>query len=227
MTNEILSELPVAQNLLFILFAFCFFAGIQLIGPYRRLLMEMLYHLFRRQEQQNVSSQPVNKEFFIKLILCLQTILLFSILIYCVFSHAWKLPFETTLHLIHTLGGTALIFLLFILYKFLSNYGVGFVFFQRENVQSWNDLFFSIVALSGIVLFVPALLIFYFPNTFYLCVSLSLLYFLFVEFLMSYKIYKIFFQQKSSLLYFILYLCTQELLPVFFAYKALVYFYRM
>ena len=227
MTDEILSEWPVAQNVLFVVFAFCFFAGMQFIGSYRRLFMSMLYHLFRRQEQQTVSSQTVNNEFLIKLTLCLQTILLFSILIYGVFSHVQNLPFETTIHLVRTLGGTALIFLLFILYKFLSNFGVGFVFFQQENLQSWNSLFFSIVSLSGIALFIPALLIFYFPDTFYVCVILCLLYFLFVEFLMFYKIFKIFFQQKISLLYFILYLCTQELLPMFFVYKALVYFYRM
>ena len=227
MTNEILSEWPVAQNVLFILFAFCFFIGILFIGPYRRLLMAMLYHLFRRQKQQTVSSQTVNNEFFIKLILCLQTILLFSILIYCIFSRIWNLPFESTIQFVRILGGTALIFLIFILYKFFTHLGVWLVFFQRESVQSWNTLFFSMLSLSGIVLFIPALLIFYFPNLYYFGVYSSLIYFLFVEILMFYKIFKIFFQQKISLLYFILYLCTQELLPVFFVYKALVYFYRM
>ena len=227
MTSEILSEWPIAQNILFILFAFCFFTSMVFIGNSRRLFISMLYCLFRKQKQQTVSSQAVNNEFLIKLVLCLQTILLLSILIYCIFSHIGNLPFETVIFLVHRLGGTALICLVFILYKFLTNFGVGLVFFQRESVQSWNNLFLSIVSLSGIVLFIPVVLIFYFPNTYYPCAYLSLLYFLFTWILMSYKIFKIFFQQKSALLYFILYLCTQELLPVFFTYKALVYFYRM
>ena len=227
MTEEILSEWPVAQNALFILFVVCFFASMQFMGRWRRLLVSMLHHLFRQQEEQSVFSQTVNNEFLIKLILCLQTILMTSIVIYCLFSHAWNLSFETTAHLVRTLGGTALITLLFVLYKFLTNFGVAFVFFQRDSVLLWNNLYFSIVSLSGIVLFIPALLIFYFPNMYYLCVYLSLFYFLFAEIIVFYKIYKIFFQQKSSLLYFILYLCTQELLPLFFAYQALAYFFRM
>ena len=227
MTEEILSEWPVAQNAIFILFAFCFFTNMQFIGSWRRLLMSMLHHLFRQQEQQSVFSQTVNNEFIIKSVLCLQTILMSSILIYCVFFHEWNLPFETTTQFARTLGGTVLIILLFIIYKFLTNFGVAFIFFQWESTLLWNKLYFSIVSLSGIALFIPALLIFFFPNTYYFCAYLSLFYFLFVEILMLYKIFKIFFQQKSPLLYFILYLCTQELLPLFFTYKALVYFYRM
>ena len=227
MTEEILSEWPKAQNAPFILFVFCFFLSMQFIGNWRKLLVSMLHHLFRKQEQQSVFSQTVNNEFFIKLILCLQTILMASILIYCVFAHIWNLPFETTIHLIRTLGGTALIIFVFVLYKFLAYSGVGLVFFPQDSVRLWNTLFFSVVSLSGIVLFIPALLIFYFPNLFYICVAFALLYSLFVQILIFYKIFLIFFQQKSSLLYFILYLCTQELLPLFFTYKALVYFYRM
>jgi hypothetical protein len=125
------------------------------------------------------------------------------------------------------LGVTASFILLFILYKFIVNFAVGHIFFQRESVQLWNNLFFSIVSLSGIVLFFPALLIFYFPSSFYISAYFFLFYSLFVNSLIFYKIYQIFFQQKHALLYFILYLCTQELLPLFFVYKALVYFYRM
>ena len=227
MTDEILSEWPVAQNTLFILFGVCFFISVLFVGNWRKLLISMLHHLFRKQEQQSVFSQTVNNEFLIKVVLCSQTILMASIFVYCVCSRVLALPFETTRQLLGTLGGTALIVLVFVLYKLLANYGVGFVFFPHDSVRVWNTLFFSIVSLSGIVLFVPALLIFYFPNTFYVSVSLFLFYFLFVGALMVYKIVKIFFQQKSSLLYFILYLCTQELLPVFFAYKALAHFYRM
>ena len=226
MTEEVLSEWPAVQNALFILFALCFFASMQFMGRWRRLLVSMLHHLFRQQERQSIFSQTINNEFLIKLILCVQTILMTSILTCCIFSHAWNLSFETNAHFVRTLGGLTLIILLYFLYKVLTNFGVAFIFFQRESVLLWNNLYFSIVSLSGIVLFIPALLIFYFPDMYYVCTYFSLFYFLFVELLAFYKIFKIFFLQKSSLLYFILYLCTQELLPLFFTYKALAYFYR-
>jgi hypothetical protein len=225
MKENILSEWPVAQNLLFVLFVLCFLACMQFVGNSSRLFTSMLHRLFRNQERQSFS-QTVNNEFLIKLTLCLQTILMASILIYCIFSHTMNLPFETTSQLVRTLGGTAGIILLFVLYKFLTNNGVGLVFFQWESMQLWNNLSFSIVSLSGMVLFFPALLIFYFPDTYYIYAILALLYFLFIEILTFYKIYKIFFHRKSSLLYFILYLCAQELLPLFCVYKTLAYFYK-
>ena len=227
MTEEILSEWAAAQNVLFILFVLCFFISMQCIGNYRQLLTAMLRRLFRQQERESIFSETVNNEFLIKLILCLQTILMSSILIYCIFSHTLNLPFETTALLVRALEVTAGIILLFVLYKFVINFGVGLVFSQRENIQLWNNLFFSMVSLSGIVLFFPAVLIFYFPKTYYICAYLFLFYFLFVKILTFYKLYTIFFQQKSTLLYFILYLCAQELLPLFFIYKTLAYFYRI
>ncbi|MDR2682543.1 MAG: DUF4271 domain-containing protein [Dysgonamonadaceae bacterium] len=123
--------------------------------------------------------------------------------------------------------GTALIVLVFMLYKFLTYLWVGYVFFSGENIRLWNSCYFSIISLSGVGLFVPALLIFYLPGAYSVCFYFCLLYFLFVKLLMFYKMFIIFFRYKSALLYFILYLCTQELLPLFFALKALVRFYGM
>jgi len=227
MTEELLSELPQAQNTFFILFLLCFIANMRVLGRSRRLLGSMLRELFRKQERQSIFFETVSNEVLIKLILCLQSILMISIIVHCTFSQAWNLPFETTSQLFYSIGGTGLIILIFILYKFLTNLGVGLVFFQKEDLQLWNNLFFSIISLSGMILFIPAVLIFYFQNIYYICLSVALLYFLFVEGLMFYAIFSIFFRQKSALLYFILYLCAQELLPLFFVYKALAFFYRM
>jgi len=227
MTEELLSELPKAQNALFILFLLCFIVNMLILGSNRKLLDSMFRCLFRKQERQSIFAETVKNEVFIKFILCLQTVLMISVLIYGSFSHIKGLSFETTSELARLLGGTALIVLIFSLYRFLTTLGMGFIFFQKEEIQSWNNIFFSILSLSGMVLFVFALLIFYFPNMYYVCFSFALLYFLFTKGLMFYMIFSIFFRRISALLYFILYLCTQELLPLFFVYKALVYFYRM
>ncbi|MDR0543645.1 MAG: DUF4271 domain-containing protein [Dysgonamonadaceae bacterium] len=227
MTEELLSEWPAAQNGLFFLFLLCFLISMLLLGNSRHLFASMLRSLFREQDRKSIFSETVHNEFVSKLILCLQAVLMTSILIYCTFSHVWDRPFESITRLACLLGGTTVILLLILLYKFLTNRGIGYIFFSKENVQLWNSYYFSIISLSGIVLFIPALLIIYLPETYYACFVFSLIYFLFLKILIGYKIFIIFFQQKSPLLYFILYLCTQELLPVFFVLKALVYFYRI
>jgi hypothetical protein len=121
-------------------------------------------------------------------------------------------------------GGTGL-FLLFIVYKMLVTWAIGLVFFQKNNIKLWNQTIFSILALSGFLLFVPCLCLFFMTNGYFLCVYFTGLCFLSIEILISYKIYIIFFQHKSSLLYFILYLCTQELVPFYLLYKAFFCFF--
>jgi hypothetical protein len=225
MTEEILSEWPLAQNGVFILFLFCSFISMQLFGAGRKLLSSMLYSLFREKDRQSIFSETVDNELISKIFLCLQTVILISILVYCTFAHEWYLKFETVTQLFRLLGGTALLIIVFLLYKFLSNIVISSIFFEQENVHLWNDNFFSIMSLSGLVLFIPALLMFYVPEAFYFCFYFSLAFFLFVEILTFYKIFVIFFHHKSVLLYFILYLCAQELVPLYLSYKALVHFY--
>ena len=222
--EKILSQWTIAQNAFFILFLFYFFINMQVLGGSRKLLAPMLHSLFRRRDRQSISSETVNNEFLVKSILCLQTVVMASILIYGRLSHQWDIPFETTGQLVSLLGAIALVILIFILYKLLTNLVIGFIFFQQEDVRLWNNLFFSVICLSGIVLFIPAVLIFYFPKAYYVCFYFFLLYFIVVEIFMISKIFEIFFKQISALLYFILYLCAQVLLPLFFAYKALVLF---
>ncbi|MDR1632407.1 MAG: DUF4271 domain-containing protein [Dysgonamonadaceae bacterium] len=227
MKEELLSEWPAAQNGLFFLFLFCFFTDMLLLGNSRNLFMSMIHSLFRKQDRQSIFFGTIHNEFISKLLLCLQMILMLSVFIYCSFSRIENIPFESTTRFLYLLRGTVLINLVFLLYKFLTNLWVGYVFFPRENAQLWNNQYFTIISLSGMVLFIPALLIFYLPEAYYPCFYLGILYFIFVKILMFYKIFVIFFQYKSSLLYFILYLCIQELVPLFFVSKALVCFYGM
>jgi hypothetical protein len=225
MTEEILSEWPVAQNGVFILFLFCFFISMHLLGAGRKLLSAMLYSLFREKDRQSIFSETVDNEMINKIVLCLQTIILIAVITYCTFTHGGYLKFETVSQLFWCLGGTSLLVIAFLVYKFTTNILISSIFFQKENVQLWNDNFFSIISLSGLILFIPALLMFYVPEAFYFCFYFCLAFFLFIEILTFYKIFIIFFQQKSILLYFILYLCAQELVPLYLSYKALVHFY--
>jgi hypothetical protein len=123
------------------------------------------------------------------------------------------------------LGIVSSLIIVFFIYKFLSNILIGNIFFQKENVHLLNYNLFSIISLSGLVLFIPTLLMFYVKEAYYFCFYFNLIYFLFVEVLMVYKIYVIFFHNKGLLLYFILYLCAQEIVSLYLSYRALIYLF--
>jgi hypothetical protein len=224
MIEEVISEWPVAQNWGFVLFLFCFFISMQLLGKRIRLFSSMLHGIFRERNRQSIFTEPVDNEFLTKILLCLQTVILTAIIIYCTLFHSKDIPFETIAQqLFWTLGSVSLLIIIFFLYKFASNVLIGNVFFPKENVLLLNFNLFSIISLSGFVLFIPTLLMFYVSNAYYFCFYFNIIYFLFIEILMIYKIYVIFFHHKSLLLYFILYLCAQEIVPLYLSYKALDY----
>jgi hypothetical protein len=111
------------------------------------------------------------------------------------------------------------------LYKSLISNLVGSVFFQKEDIRQWNEYFTSLLGLSGFVLFLPTLLMFYIENFYYACFIFYLIYFIFVVILIFRKIYVLFFPRNILLLYFILYLCAQEIIPLYFLYKGLNYLF--
>ena len=225
MIEELLSELPIVQNWGFILFLLFFFISIWFLRK-EKLLSFMLESLFRRKERQSKFFTLVHNELGVKLLLCLQTVVLSSISIYYTFHYFTGFSIDSANQLFLFLATVSLAVLIYFLYKFLMSTLIGNVFFQKEQVQLWNESFFSIISLSGLVLLIPTLLLFFLPQTFLFCFSFLVLYFLFVVALMTYKVYTIFFARKSLLLYFILYLCAQEILPLYFLYKVLVYLFN-
>jgi hypothetical protein len=121
------------------------------------------------------------------------------------------------------LGKISLALIAFFLYKFLSYTVLGAIFFKKDTVLQWNNDFFSLISLNGIFLFVPTLILFYIETAYIFCTYFMAIYLIFNLFFIFYKIYTLFFQGKQRLLYFILYICTQEIIPLYLVYRGLVY----
>ncbi|MDR2843210.1 MAG: DUF4271 domain-containing protein [Candidatus Symbiothrix sp.] len=225
-TEELLSEWPATQNGGFLLFLLCFFLTASLLKGGRKLIASMLYSLFSNNNRQSIFSNTVNNELISKLLLCLQTIVLMSVILSLVIMSQIRLPMDPMAHWLEILGISSLAILAFILYQYITTSIVGWVFLDKDDIQIWNSNYFSILSLSGLVLFVPALCMFFFPEAYYYGFYFTLCYMIFVEGLIALKIYKIFFRQKSGFIYFILYLCTRKLVPLYLLYRALIYFIR-
>jgi hypothetical protein len=158
-----------------------------------------------------------------KLLLSFQTIVLVSIFVFCIVLHRANVPLESVSDMFWLIGVCSAAFLVFLIVKFILNLLFGAIFFEREQIYLFNQNLFSIVALSGLVLFVPTLILFYAPEAYYVCTWFNIIYLLFVEFLTIYKILTIFFPSNRLLLHFILYLCTLEVVPLYLGYRALIY----
>jgi len=225
LVGEPLSQRIQFQNWGFVLFLICFFITVHSLSKGTVLLSSMIKSLFRNNKKEKVFVEQINNELVIKLFLCLQTITLSSVFLFVYFSYQSELAPETNIQMFQFLLGVSLSFVLFLLYKFLSYNLVGNVFFNKEDVRQWNEDFVSLICLSGFILFLPTLFVFFIDGLSVFGYYFYLIFFIIVGFLIICRSYLLFFHQKSSLLYFILYLCAQEIIPLYFLYKGLGYLF--
>ena len=226
-----LTEEPIAgrvqtQNMGFILFLVCFFILIYQLGRNSKLLLSMAGKLFGNRNQ-TTHGEVFTGELPNILLFCIQTILLISVISYCHALYSGFFPVESPAGMFLFMGYNFLLLSIFVAYKYLMYAFVGYIFFDREAKQRWNSTFSSAICLSGPVLFFPALILFYAGKIYGYGIYLILAYFVFIWFVLRYRQFVLFFNKKGSLLYFILYLCTLEIIPLFLLYKGFVYLFLM
>ena len=217
-----LSEWPIAQNWGFVFFAVCFFITIRLIQK-QGMILAIWRSSFPQNGQSNLSSSPINTDFIGKFFLYLQAVVFFSIVIYSPLANIVDMRSETLSQIVGLIGLTVLVILLFIGAKFLLNIFVCSIFFSKESVQCRNENLFSLLSFSGLVLFIPTVCLFYIDKIHSFFVYFVLIYFVLIAGWTIFRIYIIFFRKKSLLLHFILYLCAQEIAPLYLLYRALVH----
>ncbi|MDR3218407.1 MAG: DUF4271 domain-containing protein [Dysgonamonadaceae bacterium] len=225
--SEPISARNETNNWGFIVFLACFLIFVYIISQRAKLLSSMLSSLFRHNNQQSIFFESVNNELLNKLMLGFQSVLILSVILYCQAVHEKIVSPEMPAQMFIFMGRTSLLLIIFILYKYVSYLLAGTVFFKKEAISRWKESFFSIVCLSGTILFIPTLILFYVEKAYVFCMYFFLLYLFILLLIVFYKIYLLFFQKKGLLLYFILYLCTQEIIPLLLIYRGFVYLFNV
>lgn len=100
---------------------------------------------------------------------------------------------------------------------------VGYTFATGEGRREWLRGFNASQALLGVSLTTPAVLVIFYPHTTATMAIIGLIVYLLARLLFIFKGVRIFYDKMSSLLYFILYLCTLEIIPLILVYKCSVF----
>ena len=212
-----------ANNWGFIIFFVCFFIIVSVISSRNKFLLYLFSRLYRNKERNSMFYETLTNESLSKIFLSFQTIILLSIIFYCYAIHANYLTITKLTDMLLFLGKISLVLVIFFLYKFLTYSSIGIIFFNKEMTIQWNDDFLSLISINGIFLFLPALIIFYVETLYTFCLYFLSFYLFLNLIFIFYKIFTIFFYKKQRLLYFILYLCAQEIIPLYLVYRGFVY----
>lgn len=223
LTEEPLAYLPRLNNWVFLLFLFCFLIMVRLFSDGARTLSLIFELVFRSKERQNLFSTSVDHELLIKFLLVLQTTLLLSILIPCAYLHNTDDALVLFDRFLWMVGLVFLLLLVFALYKCLAYFIVGKLFFPQGSLRQWTEYLLSVLSLLGVVLFLPVLLVFFLPSLYPFLIYVCLLALIAAFILSINRAIRLFFNNKILSLGFILYLCAQEMIPLYFLYRGLFY----
>ena len=104
------------------------------------------------------------------------------------------------------------------LYRFIN-----WIFFDKEQNDSWTTSYFDLIIATGFLLFPTILLIVFFNLSFFLAQTLVLATLLITKLLLFYKCIRNFFNHFHGILHLILYFCTLEIVPDLLLWKGIIY----
>lgn len=222
-TDYTCGELPVERNLspagdspliaiLLLLAALVMFNA----GHARRLFRNLGQDLWGLRQRQNAFDEHTANETqtFILLIflLCVgQALLLYS----------WFVG-DVSVTSFHTINICLIsLFALtagFFIFKLLAIMVIGNVFTDSNSAAIWTRGFNTTSAFLGVLTIFPALIVIFYPTIAFPMIILALCTFIGAEISFVIKGFKIFYDNFADLLYFILYLCSLEIIPIVIVY---------
>lgn len=191
-----------------------------------RLFLKMLQDLRSVKERQSLFLLSSNNETFFRNFMTFQTLMLSSIVLFSIIR-------AHNLVAVISEGGVLLVllllfFVLLLYYQFkqVLYFAVGNVFFNKQKYRLWKSGYNAVIGAWGVLLYLPVVWLSYIGSYQNIAIWLFIILFILSRLVIIYKIIRIFYKKSDNILYLILYLCAQEILPLVFLYEGLVYLYN-
>lgn len=113
-------------------------------------------------------------------------------------------------------------FAVYYLFRLTAYAVTGYAFATAEGRRQWLEGFAASEAYAGVMMIAPAMLSVCIPSWRPALAVCALAIYCLFRFIFIIKGFKIFYSGFGSLLYFILYLCSLEIIPVLFAYRCAI-----
>ena len=206
--------------LLMFAFAMIFHFNMPLFG-------KMVGNMNAGRKRQSIFDTIAKDSFFFNSFMIFQTLLLCSILIFLVIIE-YKFIIDPDIKIIFTIIIILLIvLLLFFLFKKAVYVLFGHIFTDQATTKMLFTNQQALFSIWGISLYIPVLWILLIDKYFFIAVILMIISYLTFRAALIYKFIYIFYNKNTGLLFFSLYLCAQEIVPLFFLYKGLIYMYNI
>lgn len=111
---------------------------------------------------------------------------------------------------------------IYYIFQICAYWTVGFAFATSTGRRLWLRGFNASQSLLGFAMAIPALLVVFYPDAADGALTTAATFYVFARLIFIFKGLRIFYQNFYSLLYFILYLCTLEIIPLIVVFKTAI-----
>lgn len=181
----------------------------------RRVLSALVGELWSVRPRANIFDEPVGFKSPSVIVLLAQYVVCTGLLLYCAldFFGVTVMPY-TFVQVICVMGVSAGYYL----FQLLAYSVVGYTFASSGARLQWLRGFNASVGLAGLALSVPVLVVLFYPSLASAALSLAAALYLVARTVFVIKGVRIFYDKIQSIVFFILYLCTLEIIPPIFVY---------
>ena len=190
----------------------------------RPYIANLGHYLFSPKGKDDLFAEHTSNDARIIIAMIVNTCLMGGIMMY--YGLLWYNPSLTIalqnsvfLHvLVLTLAMAIFVSLQLLLYRL-----IGYTFATENLTDMWVQGFLASQAVLGLLLFPVAVITLVFPSTIKLMVTIAIILYILGRIVFISKGFRIFFNNLSSSIYFILYLCAVEIVPPLLALAGTVY----
>lgn len=216
-TDDLLFSILLGMLLLFAIMFRC----------HAQQFMKMLKDSWSMKRRQSLFEVPVKENSFFHFFMLVQPILLSGLILFVVLYKLGYIVAETTVSILQNIGFYTAILCVFFLVKQCFYFVLGMVFGGADKYRWWKNGYDAIMGIWGATLYIPAIWLILVGIDGMIPVILFVTLYILCRFAIIYKIMRIFYTKNKGLFYISLYLCAQEILPLFFLYKGVVYLYNV
>jgi len=201
-----------------IIFAWIYHANYPLFG-------KMKGEIFQIKERHSLFEDVSGNEVLVRIFVVFQSLLLCSLTIF-MFSRTYGyIDAPDISGNLLAIGVIFAVLFLFYLFKQLLYKLLGTTFATQKQYQAWQTGYRAVTDFWGILLYIPVVFLVVADTAVWIPFSLFILLYILCRTAIFYRTTRLFSITGVGFLYIILYLCAQEILPLFFLYEGVNYLY--
>jgi len=191
------------------------------------LLEKMLHELVSLKERQNLFNTVTRESVFFNVFMRFQALFLCTIILFLVFSRIEEDRYQDIYQMLTMFLAFFIVLILIYLFKRFLYYIYCRVFSSEGKYKLWNTTYHTLFYFWGILLYLPVIWLMLDREHFICALILTILFFVTLRLTTIHTKIRIIYDKNIGFLYFILYLCALEIVPLLFLYESLTYLHHI